>query len=1015
MKTTQPRPEDIAIIGMGCIFPESPDLKSFWHLLFSGVDAVQDVPKETHWQIKDYFDADPNTPDHTYCTRGGFIPPIAFDPLSYGIPPNNMEATDTAQLLGLEVAKAALKDAGYADHPHLQDKRVNVILGVTGTQELVIPLGARLGHPIWKRALDNAGVDETTRDTVIQQISDSYVKWQENSFPGLLGNVVAGRIANRLNLSGTNAVSDAACASSLSAMHTAILELQTGKCDMSITGGVDVLSDIFMNMCFAKTGVLSFSSDAKPFSKDADGTVLGEGVGMVVLKRLSDAERDQDRIYAVIKGMGTSSDGKTSAIYAPASPGQKRALDMAYQDAGVDTTTVKLVEAHGTGTRVGDKVEFTALKSCYQANTSQDVAVGSVKSMIGHTKAAAGAAGMIKTALALYHKVLPPTLKADEPDPELEINDSPFYLNNRSKPWAAAPDHPRRSGISAFGFGGSNFHAVLEEYNPKKADASWDGSVQILAFSQDSPQALIGALDEFETEVQDPKIKDQARKAQLLAHLAGRARKAFDHTREARLLMVVKAGDDLKELFQTARTLIQNREPVKAPIFFNQGPAKGKLGFIFPGQGSQYTDMGRDLFSVFPEAMDALESAQAAFKGQNPKAGDKGLNDFIFPLPPHAQAKKQAEEALRETDVAQPGIGAVSLAMTRILGRFGITPDMTCGHSFGELPALHAAGWMDEKTLLDLSVARGFHMAAPKREGRDAGSMLAVKAELSKIEEVIREEKLDLILANRNTPSQGVLSGSTEEIDRAAKLLRKHKMRGIKLPVAAAFHSSLVEDAATPFKGFLEDQPLSPTKTPVFSNTTGAPYSQDLKEIQMTLGNQLVHPVNFIGNIENMWDQEVRTFVEVGPKTVLTGLAKAILTDKSPGLIPVDGSAGKKSGLEDLAVALCQIAAQGHAVNLAQWEEEVDRPAPHKMTLMLTGANPVPKPPEAPTLSQGSKPENPAPAASNTKHIPSPETKVDPGPAPAASGRGWIRYSLVIRRFWRLSARDRSRQTARAR
>jgi acyl transferase domain-containing protein len=216
----------------------------------------------------------------------------------------------------------ALEDAGYpVSHPYLQEKTVNVVLGVTGTQELVIPLGARLGHPIWKKALEDAGIDPDKKQEIIHRIQASYVPWQENSFPGLLGNVVAGRIANRLNLSGTNTVSDSACASSLSAIHTAVMELSSHRCDMSITGGVDTLNDIFMHMCFSKTGVLSHTSDIKPFSKDADGTVLGEGIGMLVLKRLEDAKKDNNRIYALIKGMGTSSDGKTSAIYAPEAKG----------------------------------------------------------------------------------------------------------------------------------------------------------------------------------------------------------------------------------------------------------------------------------------------------------------------------------------------------------------------------------------------------------------------------------------------------------------------------------------------------------------------------------------------------------------------------------------------------------------------------------------------------------------------------------------------------------------------
>ena len=431
----------VAIIGMACIFPESRTLKEYWHMLFNGIDAIRPIPEKTHWKLADYFNSDPACPDHTYCSRGGFIPEIAFDPLSYGIPPNNLQATDTSQLLGLEVAKTALEDAGYAPGTaQLERLKVNVILGVTGTQELVIPLGARLGHPYWKQALEDAGVPPEVRRDVMDRIETSYVQWQENSFPGLLGNVVAGRIANRLNLSGTNAVSDAACASSLSAVHTAVMELQSGRCDMSITGGVDTLNDIFMHMCFSKTGVLSHTSDAKPFSKDADGTVLGEGIGMLVLKRLSDAQRDKDRIYAVIKGIGTASDGRTSAVYAPESGGQIRALTDAYERAGVDPGTIGLIEAHGTGTRVGDKVEFTALRQCFEGMAPcQSAAIGSVKSMIGHAKAAAGAAGLIKSALALHNKILPPTLKAGEPDPDLDIATSSFYLNDQAKPLGSRP------------------------------------------------------------------------------------------------------------------------------------------------------------------------------------------------------------------------------------------------------------------------------------------------------------------------------------------------------------------------------------------------------------------------------------------------------------------------------------------------------------------------------------------------------------------------------------------------
>ncbi len=943
----------VAIIGMGCIFPKSHNLKEYWHLLFNGIDAIENIPDDTHWKLKDYFDQDPSTPDHIYCKRGGFLPKVSFDPLSYGIPPNNIDATDTSQLLGLEVARMALEDAGYpVNHPVLEQKKVNVILGVTGTQELVIPLGARLGHPIWKKALEDSGISKDKKEEVIQRIQGDYAQWQENSFPGLLGNVVAGRIANRLNLFGTNTVTDAACASSLSAIHTAVMELLSKKCDMSVTGGVDTLNDIFMHMCFAKTGVLSHTSDAKPFSKDADGTVLGEGIGMLVLKRLEDAQKDNDRIYAVIKGIGTSSDGRTSAIYAPNSKGQLKALNEAYHEAGIDPSTVELVEAHGTGTRVGDKVEFDALKKCFEPSSEKNqTTLSSVKSMIGHTKAAAGAAGMIKSALSLYNKVLPPTLKALEPDPELDINNSSFYLNPESKPWVSksaikSSGHPRRSGVSAFGFGGSNFHIVLEEYTPSKSHVSWDGAVQIIAFSSDTKNELLDKLHAFKTNLNE--MEDDQETRQTIAWQSYESRQNFSAGHDFRLLIVHKKNDDIQKNLKKAKESIDTGRS-QPNIYFSSGEESNgkskKLGFLFPGQGSQYIGMGKDLVSLFPEALEALELAADIFSKENNTASeDKPLNEYIFPPPPHLQTKTNSEDQLRRTDIAQPAIGALSLAMIKVLKRFGITPQITCGHSFGELSALCSADWMDEESFLKLAAVRGKYMAtAGSNPDGDSGSMLAVQASLEDIEVLIKEEKLDLILANRNSKTQGVLSGSTKEILRAKEICKQKKLRVVKLPVAAAFHSQLVQDAVTPFKKDLSSKTFSPTPIDVLSNTTGKPYEKKDSEIKKTLGNQLINPVNFVGNIEGMLDKNVSTFIEVGPKAVLTGLIKPVLREKNITAISLDASSGKKSGIEDLAHTLCMIASKGFAIDLTPWEDAAKKPAPKKMKIQLTGANPKPK------------------------------------------------------------------------
>ncbi|HSG96007.1 MAG TPA: beta-ketoacyl synthase N-terminal-like domain-containing protein, partial [Afifellaceae bacterium] len=420
--------------------------------------------------------------------------PVDFNPMEYGVLPNALEAIDTSQLLGLVAVDQALQDAGYTTEKEFDRDKVSVILGVTGTLELVVPLGARLGHPRWREALKDAGIADAIAEDVMQRISDSYVPWQENSFPGLLGNVVAGRISKHFDFGGTNCVVDAACGSSLSALNLAALELATGKADMVVTGGIDTFNDIFMYTCFSKTPALSPSGHSRPFDADGDGTTLGEGLGIVVIKRLADAERDGDKIYAVVKGIGASSDGRGAAIYEPSAAGQQKALRRAYEQAGIDPRTIELIEAHGTGTKVGDAVEVSALKEVFGEADEPWCAIGSIKSQIGHTKAAAGSAGLIKATMALHNKTLPPTIKVRKPQDTVTASGSPFYVNTETRPWIPRGDYPRRAGVSALGFGGSNFHCLLEEYGPTKAQTDWQGDVQILAFSAKDEQQLETSL-----------------------------------------------------------------------------------------------------------------------------------------------------------------------------------------------------------------------------------------------------------------------------------------------------------------------------------------------------------------------------------------------------------------------------------------------------------------------------------------------------------------------------------------
>ncbi len=936
----------VAIIGMACFFPKSPGLKAYHRLIFRGQDAISEVPV-THWSVDDYFDPDTNKTDHVYCKRGGFLDLIPFDPMEFGIPPAILDATDSSQLLALVAAKAALEDAGYGENRLFEREKVSVILGVTGTQELVIPLSSRLGHPIWRKALQDAGIDADTSEKVVQNISNAYVGWKESSFPGLLGNVVAGRISNRLDLGGTNCVVDAACASSLSAVHMAVMELLAGRNDMVITGGVDTLNDIFMHMCFSKTSVLSPTGDARPFSKDADGTVLGEGIGMLVLKRLQDAVNDNDRVYAVIKGIGSSSDGKSQSIYAPRSEGQVKALKTAYQVSGVEPETVTLIEAHGTGTPVGDEVEFKALNhflTHIASSKKKSCALGSVKSMIGHTKAAAGSAGLIKTVLALYHKVLPPTLKVKAPDPNLNIDDSPLYLNTETRPWFSSQEkHPRRAGVSSFGFGGSNFHAVLEEYMPVKNKISWDGSIEILAFSGPTTEALIKAATQAKASMHDAKSFKE------IAALASAGRAVFSHRDAFRLLMVIeqstwKSGGSadfykrfdeiLENLQQTPRSAM-----IDSKTAFCGGPAEpGKIAFVFPGQGAQYVGMGKDLVCAFPQAFDILERADAIY------GKERRLSDFIYPVPTFdAMGKKEQEARLTQTDTAQPAIGSVSLAMLKILDYFGLGPDATCGHSYGELTALNAAGWIDDDTLLKLSVHRGRLMAAAGKSGdKDPGTMMAVKAPLEELDQLIKNSDTGVILANRNNPTQGVLSGPTESIVKAEKLCKENGFKTIRLTVAAAFHSHLMKDAQKPFMEIVAKSEMTPTDIPVYSNTLGSPYPVETNQAKTILGKQILCPVDFVNDIKKMADFGIKTFVEVGPKTVLTGLVKAIATAPDIVVIPLDESGGKQSGMLDLAKTLCRLAALGYPVLLNRWEggnEPTEPGKKPKMEVMISGAN----------------------------------------------------------------------------
>ena len=898
----------VAIIGMGCIFPQARTLEEYWENIITKIDCISDVPP-SRWRIEDYYDPDPKAPDKTYCKRGGFIPDIDFDPMEFGLPPNILEVTDVAQMLSLVVAKQAMEDAGYGESRDFNRAGTGVILGVGGGQKLITPLTARLQYPVWEKVLKNSGVSDEDTQKIIEKIKLAYIGWEENSFPGMLGNVIAGRIANRLELGGINCVVDAACAGSLSALRMALSELTEYRSDMMIAGGVDADNSIFMYMCFSKTPAFSKQGNSSPFDVNSDGMLLGEGMGMMVLKRLEDAERDGDRIYAVIKGMGTSSDGKSKSIYAPRSEGQAVALHRAYEDAGFAPSTVGLIEAHGTGTIAGDPTEFAGLNEVFSKNNpqKQHIALGSVKSQIGHTKATAGAASLIKTALALHHKILPPTINITQPNPKLKIEDSPFYLNTETRPWIGDDETPRRAGVSAFGFGGTNYHVVLEEYQSEHQQAyRLHSTPATILLSAPTVGELLAKCETSESQLASD------RGTQHYTELVTAATLKIP-VASARVGFVAASATEARELLQITIDLLKNKQQAQSwehpkGIYYRKTSLnpQGKVVALFSGQGSQYLEMGKELVLNFPQLRQAY-SDMDKYLGKN---GLPPISQVVFPCPVFDNAQKDAQiAALQQTENAQPAIGALSFGLYRMLEQAGFKPNFVAGHSFGELTALWAAGVLNDEDYFFLVKARGQAMAFPDDPKVDTGMMLAVKGDIHKVKEVV-ENFPKITIANWNSNNQVVLAGAKGEIAKAQQKLEQLGYSVVLLPVSAAFHSPFVAHAQKRFAEVLDRVTFNRPKIPVYSNTTGNLYPDNSHTIGQTLAAHIVNPVHFKQEVENIYAAGGYFFVEFGPRNILTNLVKNILEDR-PHLAIALNASSKGDSQRQLCEAFVQLRVAG--------------------------------------------------------------------------------------------------------
>ncbi|MFK7979537.1 MAG: beta-ketoacyl synthase N-terminal-like domain-containing protein, partial [Saprospiraceae bacterium] len=906
------RKTPVAVIGMSALFADAKNVEEFWTNIIQAKDSITDVPAN-RWAIEDYYDPDMRAPDKTYCKRGGFLPDIDFNPMEFGLPPNILEVTDASQLLALVAARDALEDAGYGQkNPkmtrELKDK-TGVLLGVGGGQKLITPLIARLQYPIWEKALRASGIAEDDIPRIVDKMKKAYVGWNENSFPGLLGNVISGRITNRFDLGGINSVVDAACAASLSAIKMALSELVEGRADMMLTGGVDTDNSPFMYMSFSKTPAFSKSGNISPFSDKADGMLIGEGLGMIVLKRLEDAERDGDQIYAVIKGIGTSSDGRFKSVYAPRSSGQAMAIERAYEEAGFDPKTVGLLEAHGTGTGAGDPTEFNSMQMVFGKDNpnKQHIALGSVKSQIGHTKAAAGAAGIIKTILALHHKVLPPTINVEQPNSKFDIENSAIYINTAARPWMRGQT-PRRASVSAFGFGGINVHIAMEEYT-KSQQSTYriHQPYHSILLNANTPAELLTIC---QNGLQS--IEKEGEKA--FKTLVGSSNKGAIAANQARLGFVTTDAEECKAFLTIAIQNLQkgaaNWEHPKGIYYRANGvKADTKVVALFSGQGSQYVGMGKEITNAFPPMLTAFAQIDAAFE----KEGKEKITKTIFPIPVFNKAAEKAQQLnLTKTQNAQPAIGTLSMGLYKILQQSGFKSDFTAGHSFGELTALWAAGVYDDATFLALAKARGAAMAATNPNA-ETGTMLAVKAPLAQVEQAIKSLQ-GVTIANVNSTNQVILGGSNAAIENATIALKNNGFSVVPLPVSAAFHTEFVGHAQKPFAAFVANQKFNSPQIPVYSNTTSTAYPNDTAAIQNILQGHILKPVLFKNQIENMYQAGARIFVEFGPKGVLTNLVKNILKGQDFQAVALNANARKNSDLQ-LRQAATQLRVIGVALN----------------------------------------------------------------------------------------------------
>ena len=930
----------IAIVGVGAVLPDAPNAPAFWKNVKAGRYSITDVSPD-RWDPSLYFDPDPAAPDKTYSKIGGWVREFDFDPMKWHmpLPPKVVAAMDEAQRWAIACTREALEDYGYPKRA-LDPDRTAVILGNAMAGEKHYLSALRISFPEYARELEHsesfAALPEKVRLDITRQLHDRITSRipdiTEDSMPGELANCIAGRLANLYNFHGPNYVCDAACASAMAAISSAIEGLVEKDFDAAIVGGIDRNMGASTYVKFCKIGALS-ATGTRPYADGADGFVMGEGAALFLLRRLADAERDGDKIYAVIRGIGGSSDGKGKGITAPNPVGQKLAVQRGWENAGLSPAAATYIEGHGTSTKVGDVVELNSIADVlkpYNLPTGS-VGIGSVKSNIGHLKGAAGAAGLLKTTYALRDKVLPPSIHCERKNPDMDFAHSPLYVNTELKPWEVPPDATRCAGLSAFGFGGTNFHAVLEEYIPgrlktngKHAVAVGDvseafGRTTIANANAASPSIsakaplrgalVIGAASEATLIERLRAVEKDARAgnasaptAPAEADIRAPERLAIDYADAADL--ADKSAKALKAFAANQPAVWKALRP--QGIFRGRG-TPGKVAFLYTGQGSQYVNMLGPLRAAEPIVAEIFSEADRIM---TPLLG-RPLSEFIFVDPSNPDAVAKAEEDLRQTEITQPTVLTIDLALTRLLAAYGIQPDMTMGHSLGEYGALVASGALSFHDALNAVSARGRGMTQVAVQ--DTGRMAAVFAPLAEVERILKTINDYVVIANINSGQQSVIGGASKAVEQAMEIFLKAGYNVVPLPVSHAFHTSIVAPASQPLREMLSHLQIKPPRLPIVANVNGDFYPMGpdvVPQMLDLLAQQVACPVQFVKGLNTLYDAGARIFVEVGPKKALHGFAEEAFNGRSD-VVSLFTNHPKVGDIPAFNQALCALYASG--------------------------------------------------------------------------------------------------------